>query len=368
MASLATAVTVAVALAATADPPGGIRAGRAFAATATRRDGPDIVEVVIAAQKNGQATALRDNLLELFGRIEAIAWYRDTRRIDPEQLRGTAGPVPAALAYVWIDIGVAHPDRALVYLSGADQQRILQRTVLMPAGFDEVAREEIAQIVASSVDTLRAGAPLRVAKPDDVLLTAPPRAPRGWLALGATGAAERWSDEQAAVPAFGLSAMLARRRGAREGDRFEPALWLTLDYHGATTSGPVIALAMRGGSAALVALPGWRLGRGVGVRAGAGVGLELLSVTPSLGDAQSVVLLDPPRWVTTPFARAALRLDVDLTGPFCAFVAATGDVNLRNNSYFVDNEGASQPVYTPSRFRPAALVGVEARIMIGAAP
>jgi len=54
-------------------------------------NGPDIVQVVIAARQSGQATALRDNLFELFGRINAIAWYRDTRSIEPEQLMKPLG-------------------------------------------------------------------------------------------------------------------------------------------------------------------------------------------------------------------------------------------------------------------------------------
>src|SRR5258708_8957375 len=275
------------------------------------------------------------------------------------------GSVPAALAYVWIDIGVLHPERALVYLSGADREHVLQRTVMLPNGFDEVAREEVAQIVASSVDTLRAGAPLRVAKPDDVLLsTAPPRRTRGWLLLGATGAAERWSDDQAAVPAFGLSALLGRDG---DGGRWQPALWRTVGYHAATTSGPDVALSMRGGSLALVALPGWRLGRRVGLRAGAGLGLDLLSVKPTLGENRAVVQLDPPRWVAAPFARAALRLDVDLTGPLLAFVAVTGGVGLEKNRYVVVHGGASGAGAEPSLFPPPLPGGLQGGVIGGGA-
>lgn len=336
-------------------------------AARARPSGPDIVQVIIAARQPAQATALRDNLLELFGRMDAIAWYRDARAIDPEQLIGggaTPDNVPAALAYVWIDVGVARPDRALVYLAGADRQHVLQRTVVLGNGFDEVAREEVSQIVASAVDTLRAGAPLRAAKVDDVLLTAPAPKPRHpWLTLGATGAAERWSDEQSAVPAFGLSAVLGR-----SSERFQPALWLTASYHSTTTTGPAVALALRGGSLALVALPGIRLGRWTALRAGIGAGLDLLSVKPTLGEGQAVVVrLDPPRWVTAPFARAAARLDLDLGSALLAFLAVTGDVVLNQDRYVVDHNGTAQAVYESSRFRPAVLVGIEGRIMKGEA-
>jgi len=121
---------------------------------------------------------------------------------------------------VWIDLAVAKVDRVLVYLSGADRGRILQRTVMLPNGLDEVAREEVAAIVASSVDTLRTGGPLNVAKAGDVLLSnaATPSSSRPWMTLGATGAAERWSQNQSTVPSFGIStcwenpAQLSNRR------------------------------------------------------------------------------------------------------------------------------------------------------------
>jgi hypothetical protein len=327
-----------------------------------RADGPDIVQVVIAARQGGQATALRDNLFELFGRIDAIAWYRDARTIEPEQLMKPLSNIPPALAYVWIDLAVAKPDRVLVYLSGADRGRVLQRTVMLPNGLDEVAREEVSQIVASSVDTLRAGGPLNAGHAGDVLISSGPEKPRrgALLTLGATGAAERWSEDQSAVPAFGLSTLLGR---ATSGQRFEPALWMTLGYHGATTSGQAVALQLRGGSLALVASPGWRLGRRMTVRAGAGPGLDLLSVKPMLGEGQVIVRLDPPHWIAAPFVRAALRLDLDLTRTLVAFAAATGDLNLEKTQYYVEHDGTTDAVYEPSRFRPSVLVGIEGRIM-----
>jgi hypothetical protein len=329
-------------------------------------DGPDIVQVVIAARQTGQATALRDNLFELFGRIDATAWYRDARSIDIDQLMKPSANVPAALAYVWIDLAVSHPDRVMVYLAGANRDHVLLRTVMLPGGLDEVAREEVSQIVASSVDTLRTGAPLAVAKAGDVMLSPQPELPAArpvWLTLGATGAAERWSDNQAMVPAIGISALLGKA-----GDRFEPALWLTVGYHAATTSGQSVDLQLRGGSAALVAMPGWRLGRWLALRGGLGLGLDVLSVKPRLGEGQVVVRLDPPYWARSPFARAALRADVDLGKSLLAFLAVTGDVSLNRMRYVVDHENGmpgAVAVYEPSRFRPSVLLGIEGRIMGG---
>ena len=328
----------------------------------------DIVQVVIAANQSGEAAALRDDLYELFGRIDAIAWYRDARAVDPSELMKPAPGAPAALAHVWIDLAVSKPDQVLVYLADAQRQRVLLRTIKLPRGLDEVAREEISLIVASSVATLRSGAPLNAGRSDDVLLSTPPPPPAptrvSWMTLGASGAAERWTADQAMVPAVGLSTLLGRGWPSR---RFQPALWLTLGYHGADTSNQPLALQLRGGSLALMVLPGWQVSRRVALRVGLGAGLDLLAVKPvaSTNPPDPMLQVDPTRWIPTLFGRAAGRIDLDLSRTLLVFLAVAAELGITKSRYVVGHQidTDTQTVYDPARLRPSLLVGIEGRIM-----
>jgi hypothetical protein len=325
----------------------------------------DIVQVVIAANQSGEATALRDDLYELFGRIDAIAWYRDARAVDPNELMKPAPGAPPALAHVWIDLAVSKPDQVLVYLADAQRQRVLLRTIKLPHGLDEVVREEISLIVASSVATLRSGAPLNVGRSDDVLLSTPqpPPAPTRitWMTLGASGAAERWSADQTMVPAVSLTTLLGRGSPTR---RFQPALWLTVGYHGAETSSQPLALQLRGGSLALVALPGWRVSPRVALRLGLGAGLDLLSVKPVATSPQNPMLqLEPALWSPTLFGRAAGRVDVDLSRTLLVFLAVAAELGITKSRFVVGRQNDTQTVYDPARLRPSVLVGIEGRIL-----
>jgi hypothetical protein len=99
-------------------------------------------------------------LKELLGRLGVTPEIRAVTKVDPvEVVTPPAAPDPA-LARVFIDAN--QKDAAIVYIVDTRWERILVRRVPLPAGLDEVVREEIGHIDESSVEALRAGGQIGV--------------------------------------------------------------------------------------------------------------------------------------------------------------------------------------------------------------
>ncbi|HET6283384.1 MAG TPA: hypothetical protein VFH73_20670 [Polyangia bacterium] len=327
----------------------------------------NVIDVVVAAAYASDAAAIRDDLEEMLGRMGVTARYREAATIDPKQVLRPDPDAPPALARVWLDLAAAGPDRAVVYLADTKWQRVLVRHVGLSAGLDEVARQEVSVIVASSVDALRSGSALGAGKEGDVILQAErpglPLRGRGlWLTAGATAASERWSRDQTVVAALGLSVTLGL--GQR---RPEPALWINAAYHEATAAGDPVSLRLRGGSLAVLGLVGFGVRR-ASFRLGAGPGADLISAAPTAAAGSSGVRLDPARWLPSIFIRAAARADYRISRSILVFVAALCDVQVATNRYVTARppDPAIEPVFQPSLLRPSVMLGVEASILGGA--
>lgn len=333
--------------------------------TATAETASNVIDVVVAAAYASDAAAIRDDLEEMLGRMGVSARYREAATIDPKQVLRPDSDAPPALARVWLDLAAAGPDRAVVYLADTKWQRVLVRHVGLTAGLDEVARQEVSVIVASSVDALRSGGDLGAGREGDVILQAeaPDLASRGrglWMTAGVAAGAERWSEEQEAVPAVGLSVTLGL--GQR---RPEPALWINAAYHEASAAGDPVSLRLRGGSLAVLALAGFG-GRRATFRLGAGPGVDLVSARPTVAAATPDVALDPARWVPGVFIRAAARGDYRISRGILVFLAGLCDVQVATSRYVIERPGSVEPVFQPARLRPAVMLGVEASILGGA--
>jgi hypothetical protein len=119
------------------------------------------VTILLVADSENQKL-LGQVLEELLGRLGVRPEIRSVQSISPiEVVTPPPSPEPA-LARVFID--TSQKDAAVLYLVDTRWERILVRRVPLSAGMDEVVREELAHIVESSVEALRAGGKIGVAR------------------------------------------------------------------------------------------------------------------------------------------------------------------------------------------------------------
>jgi hypothetical protein len=333
---------------------------------------PPSVEIAIAAVAPDAVAAVRADLRELLARLDVDASYREIGAVDRNEVLRPPAEAPCSLACVWLDLGVSAPGLAIVYISATASEQVVIRRTPLAAGVDEVAREEVAHIVASSIEALRAGRPLPVggAGTNDAIVSraaAPPPPPspaRRTVLLGAGAGAAREAVGRLALPTIGLSLLLAA-----DERRLSPALWLQADGSESELSGAPVGLRLRGGDlAALVALA-TRPSARVVARVGLGLGAELVSMTPLLDDPTAAgVQLDASHVQPAAFARAAARLEVRVGERVGVFVAAACDARLVIHRYMIDRDGATQVLYEPQRFRPWVVVGLDAVLGDGGNP
>ncbi len=330
------------------------------------------VEIAIAAASPEAAKAVREDLEDLLAREGIAARYRSLAAVDRDEVLRPSSESPCALACIWIDLGVATSGRAFVYISATASEQVVIRSLSLPSGVDEVAREEVSHIVASSVEALEAGRPLpAVAERDDresrenrtidkttraPTSPATPVAPGLWVAAGLGAGAAHEGASELALPTASVSLLLGS-----EGRRGAPALWLTLGAFSSDATSDPVALHFRGGELAALAAVGTRVGARAFARVGLGPGLELRQATPtfSTGASTSGVQLDDARVDPTLFVRAAARFEVRLFGRVGLFASAACDARVVSRRYTVDRDGVTQAMFQPDFLRPSVLLGVD---------
>ncbi len=326
------------------------------------------VEIAIAAALPEAASAVREDLEDLLARRGITARYRRLAAVDRDEVLRPSSESPCALACIWIDLGVARAGRALVYISATASDQVVVRSLPLPSGVDEVAREEVSHIVASSVEALQAGLPLPVvAERADAAIAKttrapPPRAPvvapvAGglWASAGLGAGAAHEGASAFALPTASLSLLvgLAHRRAS-------PALWLALGAFSSEASGDDVTVRFRGGELAALASAGTAVGKRVVARLGVGPGLELRQATPALANGASGVTLDDARVDPTFFVRAAARFEVRLFDRVGLFASAACDARVVSRRYTIDHDGVTQAMFEPDVLRPSILLGVDA--------
>jgi hypothetical protein len=314
---------------------------------------PRQVEVTIAGGQQ-EAQDLQNVLSELLGRLGVTATYTQSEQIEISAALASRGQAGAVVARVWMDLRA--PSSAMVYIAGEAGDRVLVRRVRRQGRGDEVAREELAHIVESTVDALLSGGRIGVAAeipqepfvmitPQAAPRSEPPRVRGFGLSLGYE--AQEWSAHGDPVhgPFVSLGFFSVRdqlRLGIRLSGQMrfpseiEPhPVGMRLD-HGALRLVPEIEVGL-----------GWAWALRGGV--GAGIDLTYLQPVVSGGDA---VEGDAPRWTVTPIARALVGIGYyPAPGRSFALIFA-GDVDLIGTRYFVDRPGGSEDVFRPWRVRP----------------
>jgi hypothetical protein len=365
------ALIVIVAAALTADassPPTVSATAAAPAVAAAPTSSAASVEIAIAAGLPDAATAVREDLEDLLARRGIKARYRGVAAVDRGEVLRPSSESPCALACIWIDLGVATAGRALVYVSATASDQVVVRSLPLPSGVDEVAREEVSHIVASSVEALQAGLALPVvAERADAALAKTTRAPAPvapaapvaggvWATAGLGAGAAHEGASAFALPTASLALLVgpARRRGA-------PALWLSLGAFSSDATNDDVTLRFRGGELAALASAGTAVGRRAVARLGVGPGLELRQATPAVASgATSDVTPDAARLDPTFFVRAAARFEVRLFDRVGLFASAACDARVVSRRYTIDHDGVTQAMFEPDVLRPSILIGVDA--------
>jgi hypothetical protein len=331
--------------------------------------GADVV-IAIAAVRPDATGTLRADLEDLLARRGLAARYRALLAVDREEVLRPASEAPCALACIWIDLGVAEPTRAFVYISATASPEVLIRSLPLPAGPDEVAREEVAHIVATSVEALRAGRPLPApSSPTDVAVAKTVRAPQPlapppralWLA-GAGGGVAHEGASQLALPVASLSLVVGAEHW-----RLAPALWLAAGAFSSEAAGDPVALRFRGGELAALGAVGTRAAidghaRRVVARLALGPGVELREATAAPAAGATGVTVDGARTDAALFVRAAARLEVRLFDGLGLFAAAACDARVVSRRYTIERDGMTTPVFQPDLLRPSLVIGLDARL------
>jgi hypothetical protein len=120
------------------------------------------VRVVVAGEAE-QQQAMSVLLAEFFPDAQFELKLSNEDAINPIDVVEPPPSATGAAARIWLELG--HPERAVVYVTDAEWERVLIRRLDFET-LDAVAREEIAYVVDSSVRAILAGGQIGIARED----------------------------------------------------------------------------------------------------------------------------------------------------------------------------------------------------------
>jgi hypothetical protein len=368
-----------------------------------QRAGDPRVEIETAGPAR-QIEPLESVLRELIGHLRLTPHYSQAEGVDPRVVVIPAADARPALARVWIDL--SQPARATVYVVDGPWDRVLVRHVPLERGIDEVVREEIAQIVSATLDALASGArigltreeverellgssgrrePGRAGTPPDGSAepeagsarpppgsadpaSAPP--PEDYRArdiyafeappidappldLGMYYELQAWSgDRLAHGPAAAVRSAFRKGRGG-------PGILLSAQYRFAVTvDEPPIGVRLHSGAGRVLGTYDFPIATRSELRAGLGLGLDLVEIEPRQQATGGDVRVAPERTTLLPVARALAAVQHRILSGTLVTAAVALDLELVDASYHVDRPAGRQPVFDPWTLRPAMIVGI----------
>jgi hypothetical protein len=285
-----------------------------------------------------------------------IRWLR-VDRIDETQVLRRPDAHATGRARAWIDC--SRSDRVRVYFANWDTERFLVRDIPLPNGWNEVARESLAQLIDSSITVLGTDETAGMSQTEMAsVLGNPPTLPAdgapGWgFTWGAFYAVQAFAEEEPVEHGPGLAAAL----GPREG-RWRPGAWISVQYQLPQSIGTDL-IGVRLDTVALRA--GARLTRvltdRVALALQAGAGGDLVHITPQQGStAHASLSADRFSWEFA--AQVALAATVRPTAQLELWGALLADMDLGMRHYDVVVDGSRMRAFTPFWVRPGLLVGV----------
>jgi len=311
---------------------------------------PALVDLTLAG--NGQVPALAAVIRQLLGRLEVTVCATRAGDVDPVDVVLPPAHPPPALARIWI---APTREGATVYVVDSKWNRILVRHVPLPGGLEVAAREELAQIVYSTVEALKAGAEIGVVKPaeaEPAPVIAPPR-PRV-----TTEAQVRYTGRLAGRGSpidheVALAAAFASRKRASA-----PVIGVALGYRFPDTE-TTETVGIRSSGALLRLEAGFELalGNGTSLRPGVGLGLELEFVDSRTVSGSGVVP-EPSQVALWPLASASVGVFHRLSGSLSVAAALSADVDILGERYAVEDSTGDTIVAKPWAVRPGIWIGM----------
>jgi hypothetical protein len=330
---------------------------------------PQTVEVIAAGDgptTSALETGIRESLAQ---RSIELRWSlaESIRARDVLQQHAAAAPL---LARIWLDARAA--DRAMLYVVNTSSDRFLLRVVPLEAGYDEVARESLGNIVESAIDALLAGGQIGVSREQaeaqvvreiGPLEPAAPPPPKDEPATPAADPAPLLDMFAVSYRAETLHGVAAFRHGPELSAAFggngaaQPALFTFLSAgYRLPSTWSAEPLAARLDGAGFRALFGLRGASGALVlRAALGVGIEALRVE---AQTSSAFAAREAQWLAAPIVAALSGAELHLSGSYSLFFAASAEFDAAGNHFDVVDDQAITHSLTPWRLRPLALLGI----------
>lgn len=326
---------------------------------------PRVVDLVLAAEPE-PAELLEQSVSELLHGIDVQVRSRVVETVDPREVVDPPPSPEPALARVWLEIG---EDRATIYLADAPWERVLVRRVPLEQGLDEVAREQLAQIIHTAVEALLAGARIGLARaeareqlvdepepapppapapPPTPPAAPPPRGPALRLDVGVGWSLQLWADgpQVRNAPLLEVSVVIGELR-------VRPYVGASADYRWTRRSATqLVDIDLSGADVRFEAGLEMALTDRLSARVGGGVTLDVASVRPRERSGSPAVATSDSDVLTTMLSvRAGARYRVG-----DAFWIAAGllvDLDLIDTRYVVLVSGRERVVLDPWSARPA---------------
>jgi hypothetical protein len=322
------------------------------------------VDVVIAAE-DAAALSMREIVVELIARLRLVAAVTFAPAVNPGELITPRAGAEPRVARVWVDL--SKPDRATLYLVDREWERILIRHVRKMPGHEELAREAIGHILETAVDALAHGARIgitreearaEIEKSSAALEPASPAAPReadqgARFEFGALYEAEVFAQNGVIAhgPVGGIYAGAAR-------GTVRPGGWLTLQYRfPVVVEAAPLGVRLETFTARALATIDLALGGDLGVRFGAGPGVDVLHTSPRLEGSPGTMLRNSEDFAVV-VARVSGVFFWSLTRNVAIALMVSCDLDPTGSRYVALVDGVATPVLSPWPVRPAFSLGV----------
>jgi len=313
-----------------------------------------------------EAPALREVTGELLARERVAVTWSSREGFRAQDIFERAPAADQGAIAVWIDL--SETEQARLYFHDARAERFFLRAVSLPRGVDELAKEEIAHIVANAVVALGTGSgealtrnqartALQLPPPvAEVGPSAPPAPPVLQGSVAVLAGAQRFADELPWVAKGSALLQLTHRWASPR----IPALgaWVGFDYqlsarHREDRVGARLqALAWRAGLLVTIALP-----HSLRLSLAAGAGVERIRYWP---EARSEgIVAAPAGSVDVPVLAFWAGLDWQLVGRLALTLHLGAGVPLEKVHFDLDTgAGETSRVIELHAFRPGAAVGL----------
>lgn len=336
------------------------------------------VEVSVAGDRETTA-ALESGLLELSERQGLELDWSTRSAVHPKDVLRVEARDAALLARIWLD--VRSSDRAVLYIADTTHDRFLLRVVPLEAGYDEVARESLGNIVESAIDALLAGAEFGVSREaleaqveQELAATEPAPSPErpaeSPRETPSSPLIEPRANESPWLPSgfVGYRVEFAKRTELlRHGPELGVIVWQRVNTLGAFVgvsggyrmpsvwTGEGVELELQGA--------GGRLAFGLGSRrqasswrVGVVAGLEATRVETRVSD--STLSARDPDWQRAPVVGAFASGELRVYRSWGLLLGAGAEYDPMGHHFDVLRGGRTAPVFEPWLLRPVVWVGV----------